>query len=169
LFAEWKAASFEEKEEIFPRLRAVLKRYAERMVWMVLRQTNTQLVTEMVDDLMMSLEVFEGRNGSKFSSWMHSVFRFRCLNELRYRRKYLGEALGTLDAETLEQVLDTSNVDPLEALIQRERMAKLPLVVQQRLAGLSAEEVALANGISSRRVRAIVAETIREQDEGNYA
>jgi RNA polymerase sigma factor (sigma-70 family) len=91
LYAQWKSATDHEREGILHKLDPHLTQHAERMVWKHLHFTDNFLVREMVDDLKVDLHSF--KENSKFSSWAHSRFRFRCISEWRFRKKFLGESL----------------------------------------------------------------------------
>jgi DNA-directed RNA polymerase specialized sigma24 family protein len=112
-----------------------------------------------VDDLLMDLSLFEGR--SQFSTWVHSYFRFRCLTELRYRNRNLGDPL-------VEEIAwMNSKTDDLLTLarVQQNLSTKQQAVVQSRLEGYTAAEIASQLNISERTVYWIWESVL--QDLGN--
>lgn len=130
----------------YTNLRPALLKYAGAICKDVLRRVDEHLVIEMTDDLLMDMAVFEGR--SQFSTWVHSYFRFRCLTELRYRNKSLGEPLvedvAWMNHETDDQLT--------LAEIQQGLSTKQQAVVQARLEGYTAAEIAGQMGLSERGV-----------------
>jgi hypothetical protein len=107
LYAQWKNAHEDVREPILRKLDPHLTQYAERVVWMQLHLTDSFLVREMVDALERDLHSFRGR--SKFSVWVHSRLKLRCIDEWRYRRKILGgsvEPQRVLFHEEHEPVFD---------------------------------------------------------------
>jgi RNA polymerase sigma factor (sigma-70 family) len=78
----------------YSNLRPLLVKYASYICKQVLRQIDDHLVTEMVDDLLIEIDKFRGL--SRFSTWAHSRFYYRCIVEHRYRDKNLGYSLEAL-------------------------------------------------------------------------
>jgi RNA polymerase sigma factor (sigma-70 family) len=155
MYDQWKMASTNEREGLYRQFDALLQRHAERVVWMILRRKDHQLVREMVNDLLIEIDTFAGR--SKFSTWVHSRFRFRCIDELRWMRKNLGasleqmQATGFQYAPTVEVGQDIEN-----EMFVEERLQSLEptdqTILRMRLAGADHTQIAKQMQCSSSTV-----------------
>lgn len=94
LFAAWQIADAPEKEDLGEKLRRALFQFAGRMIYLIMRHENVHLQNEMVNDLWMGLDTFQGK--SAFSSWAYAWFRNRCVTEWKYINKSLGKSLDSL-------------------------------------------------------------------------
>lgn len=86
----------------YANLRPLLWKYARAIGHQSLNHIEDHLVDEMVDDLLMEIDKFEGR--SSFSTWAYVRFRRKCIGEYRFMRKNLGESLDCLKEDWMESV-----------------------------------------------------------------
>lgn len=76
----------------YANLRPLLLEYAVAIGNQHHKQIDDHQVTEMVDDLLMDLDKFEGK--SSLSTWVYARFRNQWVKEFRFQRKNLGSSLS---------------------------------------------------------------------------
>lgn len=153
LYRQWKDTSENERDGIVHRLYPHLKRHAEWMVWDILRRSDPHLASEMVNDLILELPTFGGR--SKFSTWAHSHFKYRCIDELRYRKRRPEESWDAHTELFREQHEPSEDGTAVDDWIQ----------IEQLLTELKPRELEIAEAI----VRGETLEAIGKQHERTKA
>jgi RNA polymerase sigma factor (sigma-70 family) len=177
LYAMWVAGDGD-RTDLLLRMRKLLLQHAARVCWDVLHQENDHLIQEMVDDLLLELDKFNGK--SKFSTYAHSRFRYRCIDEFRYQIRNLGDSLTeshvdwatdgvsettAADVAGFKHYADQLNgSDPNTALSVSEYMDGLPVrereVVEARLEGHTFKEISSMTGIPQTTVKRIWEERV---------
>ena len=93
------------------------------------------------------------RDSARFSTWLYTIARNLCLNELRRRARHPAESLEAVTAETDERaplaIEDKKAPGPVEALLESEVHAKIQEVLQglppnQRMAVLLCQDEELS-------------------------
>lgn len=141
---------------LYNELRPHLIKHASAVCKNVLRQVEEHLVEEMVDDLLLEIDTFKGvsKDGTRpclFTTWAHSRFRYRCIDELRYRASNLGEPLSSDIAQYEIGVEDKLSLSELRERLTPQQQS----IVQARLEGYTLDEIAAQTGMDRVRIHRI--------------
>lgn len=164
----------------YANLRPLLLEYAVAIGNQHHKQIDDHQVTEMVDDLLMDLDKFEGK--SSLSTWVYARFRNQWVKEFRFQRKNLGSSLsleanidrntGYKDGQSMDtesRTLDyftphapytsASAPDMADQLIVEDFKNSLSArqldILESRIAGHTFEEIADELQLSSSRAHEI--------------
>jgi RNA polymerase sigma factor (sigma-70 family) len=152
LFERWRNAPEETKPEIRKQLHSHLVRHAERVGWIILRQSNPHIANEAVDQLFLNIDQFKG--DSLFSTWAHSSFINRFREEGRYQRRRIGAQIP----ENFD--LAQTSLSPEWKILFQQTIEQLPAlekaIVTFRLNGMKQKAIADVLGISAKRVSVIL-------------
>jgi RNA polymerase sigma-70 factor, ECF subfamily len=109
LYDEWqKATSTQDREDILGKMYPVLKRHVETVIWGKLQNSDPDLAHDIVQTVLTGLDKFRGN--SQFSTWVESIARNKCVDEIRRRQR------------RREHIDDNVQIDDLEASDNQPRV-----------------------------------------------
>jgi RNA polymerase sigma factor (sigma-70 family) len=85
---KWLRTPEDERANAAVELSDSVEGHAQAVVWKKLHEDHPDVVQNILADVMTKLESFEGRNGSKFSTWVHAVAENNVYEEIRKRKRY---------------------------------------------------------------------------------
>lgn len=148
LYAAWLAA--EDKAPVMEELYKCLVRHAARVMWLLVRRTDADVIHDTVSEILTDLHNFTGK--SQFSTWSHSHIRFSLIDWMRKERKFVrlpdSDSLPFLE-NTMDDRLYLQEC--IDGLSDRERE-----VLMSFMEGNSPDSQEQKTGLTGRGVRKIL-------------
>jgi RNA polymerase sigma factor (sigma-70 family) len=151
VFAEWRAAEGERKEELLWELEKLLRHHAHAVCWQQLQEHDQALVNGAVFRALHRQHQFRGE--AKFSTWFEALVRRLCHTALRQKITQRNREVSLTHLEGTGAEPGVSEGPGVDARVEMQRLletlsAKEQMILRQQLQGVADEETATFLGIS---------------------